>query len=301
MLIAVLFWLVNSLSKLYTTTVRIPVNYVNVPFSLEQDKPLPAAILVEIEGTGFHLFSNDFRKIKELIIDFNSPLFRNGDLNKHVSVSTLNVLKEFISISDSKYKIVNISPDSISCDYTKKFTIKSPVVLSAQIGFSKQFFQSSPPIIIPDSIEIAGSQNELSKIAFVKTQVVSFKAVNKNIFFNAKLLNPYGDKIVFSKDKVWVMVPVKEYTEVNLIVDIEKIYYQNKAVTLIPGKVKVTFRVPLNHFSTINKEDFHAEISAPDKSISLNEKKLKVIITHFPKSISLTSIEPELVDYLIEK
>jgi len=302
LLIAIFFWTVTELNKTFTSSVSIPVVYKNIPLSVQIQNPLPTSISVYIEAKGFDLISNDFNKNnQELIVDFNSPGFRNQDLKMHASIATGKLLNQFISISDATYKIVKINPDSIVVDYSKKFTAKVPLKLNAELNFKKQFFNSMAPILQPDSIELAGPEDLIKRITNLETQKVVFNNIDKNLFFSASIVNPLNDKIILANKKVWIFVPVEEFTEGKVAIAVRKIYYHNKPVTLIPDNVTITYHGSLRNFSLIGSDDFEAEVDQPVFSIENNQNKLQIKVVKFPKTAQIVSVQPEFIDYLIEK
>lgn len=302
LLIAIFFWTITELNKTFTSAVSIPVVYKNIPLSFQIQNPLPAKISVDIEAKGFDLISNDFIKNnRELTLDFNSPVFKNLDLKTHASISTGKLLNQFISITDPAYRIVKINPDSIVMDYSKKFTTKVPLKLNAEVNFKKQFFNSMAPILQPDSIELAGPEELINKIINLETQKIVFNNIDKNLFFSASVVNPFTDKIILADKKVWVFIPVEEFTEGKVTITIRKIYYHNKPVTLIPDKITITYHGSLRNFSLIGADDFETEVNQPVFAIENNQNKLQIKVVKFPKTAKVVSIQPELVDYLIEK
>lgn len=302
LLIAIFFWTITALNKPYITTVSVPVTYKNIPLSVQIENPLPSKISVSIEGKGFDLMSDDFvSKNNNLTIDFNSAEFRNLRLSTRNAVSTESLLKHNLSLNDPSYKIVKILPDSIVLNYTRKFTVKVPVKLNAELNFKKQFFNSLPPLMKPDSIELSGPEILIKKITALETQKVIFNNIHADLFFSASLLNPSFDKIILSENKVWVLVPVDEFTEGKVTAVINKIYYHNKPVTLIPDKISITWQSSLKNFASVSPADFEAAIDQPVASIDKNENKLRVTIVKFPKSARIISVQPEWIDYLIEK
>ncbi|MEO5570291.1 MAG: CdaR family protein [Bacteroidia bacterium] len=302
LLIAIFFWTITALNKTFTASVSIPVVYKNIPLSFQMQKPLPAAISLDIEAKGFDLMSNNFiKKNKELTVDFNSQDLRNSDLKTHTSIATEKLLKQLISAPDPAYRVVRIAPDSILMDYSKKFTRKIPVKLNVELNFRKQFFNSGQPILKPDSLELAGPEEEIKKISSIETEKITFNNINQNLFFSAPVVNPGNDKIILAAKKVWVFIPVREFTEGKVTIAMRKIYYQNKPVTLIPDKISITYHASLKTFSQIGADDFEVEIDQAARSLENNGNKLQVKIVKFPKGAQIISVQPELVDYLIEK
>ncbi|MEP7170920.1 MAG: hypothetical protein ABI855_16245, partial [Bacteroidota bacterium] len=84
-------------------------------------------------------------------------------------------------------------------------------------------------------------------------------------------------------------------------IKVRKLYYHNKPVTLIPGKVTVTYHASLRNFSSISADDFEVEVEHPIRSIDNNENKLHLNVVKTPLSAKIISVQPELIDYLIEK
>jgi YbbR domain-containing protein len=301
LLVAALFWTITALNKVYIVTAKIPLHYKNVPFNFSKVKQLSETISVDIEARGFDLMNNKFSKNnQEVVIDLNAPFFRNAELNKRISFSSERLLREFIAFSDNTYRIVKASPDSIIFDYTRKFTKKIPVKLNAEVLLKKQY-QTASAILKPDSVEISGDENELKNISAIETEKISFKNADKDLFFSLKLINAFKGDVAISHSFVWVMIPVQQFTEGKLTVNIEKVYYNNKPVTLIPQNVVIKYHASFADFSTIGSDDFKIEIDEPENSIRNNENKLIVKLTRSPKAARIVSITPEIADYIIEQ
>jgi len=70
---------------------------------------------------------------------------------------------------------------------------------------------------------------------------------------------------------------------------------------LIPDNVTITYHGSLRNFSLIGSDDFEAEVDQPVFSIENNQNKLQIKVVKFPKTAQIISVQPEFIDYLIEK
>ena len=94
---------------------------------------------------------------------------------------------------------------------------------------------------------------------------------------------------------------VDEYTE--KVVDVPIVLLNNnefRNVKLLPDKVKVTFLTALSNYSKIERGDF--EVTADlNNWKSKGYRQLPLVISKFPKFCELVKIEPQNIDFIIQK
>jgi YbbR domain-containing protein len=94
---------------------------------------------------------------------------------------------------------------------------------------------------------------------------------------------------------------VDEYTE--KVMDVPIVLLNNnefRNVKLLPDKVKITFLTTLSNYSNIERGDF--EVSADlNNWKSKGYVQLPLVVSKFPEFCKLVKIEPQNIDFIIQK
>jgi YbbR domain-containing protein len=295
LLFAVGAWMFFALSNRYVYQVQTLVHYVNFPdnkafHSLQSD-----TIDLQIEGTGWQLLFSKLR-INPQSVDVDlEKLKKQTFINLSDQLTTIN--KQF----ESAQKVVNIRPDTLYFDFSSRAVKKIPIRLNYDIRFENHYGISDSVQISPSYVTVTGPGNELEKIDYWYTDTLKLKNVNSNFSSKISLQKPVKANISIYPRLVDLRLKVDEYTE--KVVDVPIVLLNNnefRNVKLLPYKVKITFLTALSNYSKIAREDF--EVSA-----DLNNWKLKgyiqlpLVISKFPKFCKLVKIEPQNIDFIIQK
>ncbi len=295
LLIAAMFWFINTLNKEREITLNIPIEYVDFPSDLIFKEKLPTEVKVKAQDLGANLWKYVNHTIQPIRIGFNEKVY-----NSLVFTVSNTQLKTFIAEKlPPSTSIVFLSPDKIQshCERLNTKTVK--VNLKHDISLKDQYMLSDSINYFPKEIEIYGVESVLKDIAEVNTNMLVIKELNDSI--SRKLEIEKLDGVTFSKDFVEVTLIAEMFTEksVNLPVQIVN-NPQNVKVLLFPPEVKVVFNIGVNHFNTFDTHDVQIvldfnEINQNDKS----KKKLQVI--NHKSYIRNIKIQPSEVDYLLEE
>ena len=295
LLFAVGAWMFFALSNRYVYQVQTLVLYVNFPdnkvfHSLQSD-----TIDLQIEGTGWQLL---FSKLRI------NPQSVNVDLEKLKKQTFINLSDQLTTINkqfESAQKVVNIRPDTLYFDFSSRSVKKIPIRLNYNIRFENHYGISDSVQLSPSYVTVTGPGNELEKIDYWYTDTLKLKNVTSNFSSKILLQKPVKANISIYPRLVDLKLMVDEYTE--KVVDVPIVLLNNnefRNVKLLPEKVKITFLTALSNYSKIAREDF--EVSA-----DLNNWKLKgyiqlpLVISKFPKFCKLVKIEPQNIDFIIQK
>lgn len=295
LLFAVGAWMFFALSNRYVYQVQTLVRYVNFPdnkafHSLQSD-----TIDLQIEGTGWQLLFSKLR-INPQSVNVNlEKLKKQTFINLSDQLTTIN--KQF----ESAQKVVNIRPDTLYFDFSSRSVKKIPIRLNYNIRFENHYGISDSVQLSPSYVTVTGPGNELEKIDYWYTDTLKLKNVTSNFSSKILLQKPVKANISIYPRLVDLKLMVDEYTE--KVVDVPIVLLNNnefRNVKLLPEKVKITFLTALSNYSKIAREDF--EVSA-----DLNNWKLKgyiqlpLVISKFPKFCKLVKIEPQNIDFIIQK
>ena len=295
LLFAVGAWMFFALSNRYVYQVQTLVHYVNFPdnkafHSLQSD-----TIDLQIEGTGWQLL---FSKLRI------NPQSVNIDLDKLEKQTYINLSDQLSYINkqfESAQKVVNIHPDILYFDFSSRAVKKIPIRLNYDIRFENHYGISDTIQIYPSYVTVTGPVNELKKLDYWYTDTLKLKNITSNYNGKISLQRPIKANISIYPKLVDLKLMVDEYTE--KVVDVPIVLLNNnefKNVKLLPDKVEITFLTTLSNYSKIDRRNFEASVDLNNWK-SKGYKQLPVVISKFPEFCELVKIEPQNIDFIIQK
>jgi YbbR domain-containing protein len=295
LLFAVGAWMFFALSNRYVYQVQTLVHYVNFPdnkafHSLQSD-----TIDLQIEGTGWQLL---FSKLRI------NPQSVNIDLEKLEKQTYINLSDQLSYINkqfESAQKVVNIHPDILYFDFSSRAVKKIPIRLNYDIRFENHYGISDTIQIYPSYVTVTGPVNELKKLDYWYTDTLKLKNITSNYNGKISLQRPVKANISIYPKLVDLKLMVDEYTE--KVVDVPIVLLNNnefKNVKLLPDKVEITFLTTLSNYSKIDRRNFEASVDLNNWK-SKGYKQLPVVISKFPEFCELVKIEPQNIDFIIQK
>lgn len=294
-LLAIAGWLFLALNNKYVYTAKTVLVYKNFP-QKKAFHPLQSdTVDLQVEGTGWQLL---FARLRV------NPQFISINLEKLNNRNYILFSEQLYSVNnqlETSQKIISVRPDTLYFDFSKRTVKRVPVRLVSNLSFVKQFGISDVIQCTPNYVTVSGPQEELEKISEWKTDTLVLHNIQNQAVTRVGMKQNLFKNVNIFPASVEVKLPVDEFTEKTLEVPLKIInngeYYN---VKLYPKKVKITFMVALSSYQQVN-EDFIEAV------VDLNEWKLKhhgqlsVKLTRFPDYCRKVRVDPEKVDFIIEK
>ncbi len=293
MLIAIFCWLFFTLSNRYTYPLHVRLNYIDPPFhkafrSLNDD-----SISINIEGSGWQLLFSQLKSDSTII---------------NVSLKALNQ-NQFVLLSDQSKRInsqltngqyfVSASPDTLFFDFARRVTKKVPVKLLYRLSFDQGFGMAGPLTFSPDSVIVSGAAEDLKSIDSWETEIFAMELVNNSIVSKVNVKKPAANIDVIPQ-QVKVRVPVDAFTEKVLEIPVKVLNNQNEEVRLLPEKVKVTLLTSLKGYRSLERDSFLA-VADLEGWQKYRYPQLPVVFKKLPAFTKLVKVEPQVVDFIIQK
>ncbi|MDP4225695.1 MAG: CdaR family protein [Bacteroidota bacterium] len=293
------FWLLNALSKDYTTTIDYPVQYVNFPKNKVLIGELPPKLSIRVSAYGFALMrSRIFSRFQPIIFDVESfvlPQVDAGSYLFHTKIAEDRISDQL----GSEIKVLGISPDTIIFNFVPVARKEVPVVPQLKISADKQYLLKGNISVNPDHIIISGPKSVIDSITEIKTTVTRFKHIRKKIKKRIPLVQ--RENVQYSISSVDVSFEVEKYTEALLNVPIEAINVPNGlSLKIFPSTVKISYLVGISQYKNIVPGNFRAVVNYQQIE-KYSVSRLPVSIVKKPKNINLLKLQPQNVEYLIEK
>lgn len=295
LLVSFLVWSLFALSNRYIYTVKVSLNYVNIPPKRAFHPLQSDTVNMQVEGTGWQvLFSNLRLKPQGIQVDLSGLKTRDWILFSN-QLGYIN--RQF----SANQRVVSISPDTLFFNFSKQDVKKVTVNLFKEIEFRKQYDIVGDIKIEPKYVTVTGPLEDLVLIDGWATDTLRRNDVDQSIEARIALTKSQKANINIHPSMVDIKIPVGEVTEEIIEVPIKAENAKAfRTVKILPEKVRLTLIVSLEKYETINKDMFEAVINLNDWR-SQNIQHLPIIITKQPDFVKVVKIEPQNVEFLLWK
>lgn len=294
-LIAFVFWMLQTLDGLFQTEFKIPIRLKNVPKQVILTSDVPENIRVKVEDRGTVLLNYMLGKtFFPVSLDFND--FENNA--SHLHISTQDLKKRIATQLNVSTKLISIQPDTLDLIYTNGEPKKIPVSLNGDIKAARQYYIDHIDFT-PDSVTAYAPSEILDTLTKAYTQPFTLKDVTDTVRHRIELQRFKGVKFVPSHSDIIVYADM--YSEKQIEVPIYGLNFPpGKILRTFPSKVNVIFQVGLKHFKEVTANDFLVGVTY-ENVLQNKEDKLPLSIINSSQHASHIRISPSMVDYLIEQ
>jgi YbbR domain-containing protein len=299
--ISVFLWFLIGLSKNYYGTVEYPIKYENVPNGLVlTDKP-DSLLSFRVTSGGFELAILKYlTRKKPIVIDLRDLKLRKVDDEKYVTlINTSDFSSSILNRLNLSEKMVSVSPETIEINFESLARKMVRVIPDLSLEFEKMYQLVDSVRISPDSVEIAGSLDEISRISSISTIKKNIQNINKDVSLKIPLdksvLNP---GVSVYPEEVSIDIIVEKFTEASIKVPISAVENDTMRIKTFPEDVKITYLVSLKNFNRVDTNMFLVSVDFQNNN---NSDKLKVKVINSPPFVKITKVEPEKVEYLVFK
>lgn len=289
------FWMLQTLDGTFETEFSIPLRLKDVPKDVIITSDLQDEVKVKVEDRGTvllnYMLGRSFLPISINFSDYENTSSRvvlpYEDLRKRVS-SQLN----------STTKLLSVYPDSIGFVYSQGQYKKVPVSVSGKITPGIQYYISGIKLS-PDSVIVYAPAEVLKTVQTAYTMPLDCENLTESVSLRTSLKRIDGAK--YDPSFCDVSVSVDMYSEKTVEVPVVGIGFPaNKTLRTFPSKVKVTFKVGLSGYSSVNADDFFIGVKYSDL-LKTTKDNIDLVVTTTNPNVSNIRVVPSSVDYLIEE
>ncbi|MGB0404038.1 MAG: hypothetical protein ACPGEG_08075 [Salibacteraceae bacterium] len=299
LIIASVFWLLNALTKTYSTVIEIPITYVNIPSDKILSRVLPGKTNAEIKGSGFRLLSVTlFNTPEPIVIDYQKGNLRKGFKRFESSFGPDELRNQVMNDIPSEVSLGTISLDSLKMVVEEKTLWTVPVAADVIMEIEYPFFINGIIEVEPNEIEVAGANSIVNALDSIRTIQLDMGVANKRLVKDLELSFPNG--VESTINQVRVKIPIDEYTEGQMEIPIKVTgLAKGQRLVLFPPSVKATYLVGLTQYENISEDDFLFEVDA--KEITKGKTTLIVREKSTNKKIQLQDFKPHKVEFILKK
>ena len=302
LIIVTILWYLNKLNNEHTDEITFPVKYSGMPRGLVMVGEVPNSINLRVTSNGYTLLRyGASSRITPINIDLSSltPAASNLAYSERYFLVTSRLRGSISNRFRDDLKLEGISPDTLHFEFAPIAERRIPVVPNLSIGFERQYMQSGPLVLTPDSITISGPKSIVDTINAIRTLPVKADRLKQTLSRNIAL-KPVK-QVGLSHRRVHVELPVGMFTQasISLPVSVKNLPDSLKLI-LLPQWITLKCNVPVSRYSSISSKSFQASVdfNAIDKS---RGGRAMVRISKKPLYIQNISFEPQYLDYIIER
>ncbi len=291
-LFSVALWIYVSLSKSYSLDISIPLE-IKTGKSQAVTEDMPSSIDVTVRGKGWDLLSVLISKDLKYTLDLSK-------YKRDTKIATEQLVSERINLKPD-VSLVTIDPDTIDIEFDKILEKTVPVKNNIKVNLREGYGIVGTPKLTPDSIEISGAANVVSKIRYIPTEVRIFENVNAPLSGTIALKDTLPNSLRYSIKFVDFRYNIQlsaEKTIEDVLISVNGVP-DDKEVLVIPPKISVSVRGGVDQLARIVPSD----VSAMLEFDAIEEDTLGFIVPQIviPEETTLLKSEPQKLQYIIKK
>lgn len=292
---AFIFWYLTTMNQEYEMTYTVKLELKNVPNGMMVTEPLPEEMKVTLKDRGDKLVEYKARgKMKTLTVDYR----QHANVMGRTAIYGTELSKLLSEGLASSTHVVSASLDTLKYYVADAHGVKLPLRLRGTIEADKQHVIERISLI-PDSVTVFAARQVIDTMTAVYTPRVKHVELADSVTQMLELGNgEWGVRYVPAKVKMDVAVSPYVVKSVQVPV-VGYMFPYGQQLKTFPSKVKVSFRVSLNDFREVSKEDFKILVRYAQVRDNASGKVM-LGIDEMPDNITDVTIEPAEVDYLIE-
>lgn len=289
------FWIVNTLDKEREMNMKIPLTFTGVPVSVSFTDPLPEYVEIQIKDLGANLWYYMTHRPKSVNLHFDQNFRESGLL----TVTNTEMYAALMAKLLNTTSILKVQPDNIVLEYVKLHAKKVPVRLNSTITLEDQHMLCAPLELIPNEVEIYGSESVLEGITEMETMTLVINGLKEAVEQPVQLKSIEG--VFVSVNNIRVKACAEMFTEKKMMLPVQIINNpQSISIRSFPAEVMVTFNIKLSHYKEFQKNDIHVVVDYNEKSSVIGDTRKLKLINNKPY-ITNIRVEPEEVQFILEE
>lgn len=289
-----LLWLILQFTKTHTVNYPIRIQFKDIPVKqvLQVNE---INLSATIKQTGFKLFKKKFTSATVQIAITELPqrdaeyIFKSNLYLSEIALQ-LNIPEDDLLIKN----------EEINLPFSIKSTKKIPIIFNVELSYAKSYASFKGIQFEMDSVQIAGSVDELSSISNIKTEVLQLQNIKEDISGELPLVTSFSENTALETPRVGYRIEVEKFSEQQFTIPIQLINAPDDfIVDLLPHEVTVKFQSSLRQLDDIEAADFEVVC---DYSEALNKANILIPkLIKKPKSTIRIKIEPNRLEYILRK
>lgn len=296
LLISATIWLLNALSKNYTSVIEYPLVYTDFPEDKVSVGEMPGHLDLQINAHGYALLRYKLFR-KPVPISFNVSeynLNRGGD-NSSAYILTRYLRDPIARQLPSELQLLEIAPDTLHFLFAGKVTRMLKIKPDFTFSIVKQFTIKDEIKLAPDSVEVTGPDLILDTMEYVYTEALDLGELTKN--FSDRVRLNQNEELHYSVGRVNCIIELERFTELQVTVPIEVLNLPDSILMqTFPSSIKINCKVGLSQYERIESYPFRAVVDY--NNIDERVQSLSVSILNLPEYLLGLEYSPKNVEFL---
>ena len=287
LLLAFVFWYLNSLEKDVEYNIKYPVRYINLPEERILSEDLPSRLDLYLKGPGYSILKLKLSGNRApVILDVSAINYRrvpgSRTLNYYVVASEL--IRQTKNQLRAECDITSVKPDTLFFSFDKIISKQVQVIPQVEVTTEKQYFVKGNILIEPDTVKITGPKRILDTIKTVKTRYRKIKGVNETLTRSISLST--SKEYSISVKKVVLTVPVEQFTEAEFKVPVKILNEPDSInIKIFPDIVTVKCLVAVSDYKKINEIPLEVVLDLSKADLNSSDK-IPVGFRNIPQFVS---------------
>ena len=295
LLISGAIWLINALSKNYTTDIEYPLVYADFPEDRVFVGELPGHLDLQINSHGYALLRYKMFR-KPVPISFQVSAFNLRGLDSSSTFILTRYLKDEISRQiPSELQLLEIKPDTLYFRFADKVTRKLPIKPDFSYTIANQFTIKDKIMLTPDSVEVTGPDFILDTLSHVMTEHLELGELTRKYSDKVRIMRQAD--LTYSVSRLDCVIELERFTELQVTVPVEVINLPDSILLqTFPSSVTLNCKVGLSNYERIENYPFRAVVDF----LKIEERvpNLNVSIQNLPEYLLGYEYYPKTVEYL---
>ena len=286
------FWFFLSLDSELQRDYDVPVEIENVPDSVTMLGIVPSEINVSVHGKGYQLIRFMWGKMPVMRVKFIEHI-TDGNVFALPRPKLESRLRDYFG---QGVQIMSMRPDSLRLRYTTVPGVMVRLDVDADIRTDLQYVLSGPIMANVDSVRVFAPNGLPSTVTAVTTEPLIKSGLRDTSRFEVAVRPMDGMRII--PDRVIVTVPVEPLIVKKKKVKIEVTGIPEGAgLITFPSVAEVSYLVPMSFYN----DDYPVSAFVDFNSIDNRRQRAKLHLTPMPELYRNVMVEPDSVEYIIEK
>lgn len=301
LIFAFIVWAILKLSYQYPYTYNYKVNATTSLPNREFTSLSNGALIVRGKSSGYYILRQMFdtyRNKNVVNLDIAPLKFSKISSSEDKYFLIVEKAKEEIDLYlKNKITIDEYLTDTLFFSFKKVESKRVPIYLDARLSYKEGFSPYNKVVITPDSVDIHGDIESLSKIDSLKTTHLYRRGIDSDI---QGMLSIEGIKgLNVSYRHVYYSQQVGRYysNRIECKVDVRGLD-TNKILILTPSKVEIIYKARYDKIKQYSSSDFKVYVDY-DQLINSISKKAYVKIDSLPDGVISAKVSPKYLDNYI--
>jgi hypothetical protein len=287
----------------YVAEISMPLTFSSIP----ADKLLNNTddrITVRLRANGGDLFSVKYVSGPGKInVNLNQVDLKMSRYFEKYYILSSQLRPQLAERFDFEYTLTKLSPDTIYLDLEDIISKSLPVKPGIVVSCKPQYMIYDSIVSIPSEIMVSGPASVIDTLNYISTVERTISDLDQNTEISIPILVPVQDrKVNYSETEVKLIIPVEQFTESS--VDLEVIGKSEdtgiQSIRTFPENVTLTYRVAIKDYDLVKPEMFELSVSY-DPQKDMDKTFLKVRIDKSPDFVRITRVNPDKVEFIIQK